>query len=418
MIVRVYQSSDLNLSSSYACKELSLTNYPDEIETFTGSVVLNKNMRVLPELSNWLGYELSHNFMSIKTADTYGKSVGYFLDYLVKRENGRSKSKIEYPEEVEELLLTVNKSTIKEYLMTLKEEGKQNKTIALRDAAIGNLFNNHLCMDKGNKDRIRENNPYEHGFLYKGPKHQKIVSMCSVDELTALMRVTKSERERVLLQFMMDSGLRVSEVPRVTKRDIEQSLNYQTNVAIIDDETISVRSGYSVLKVAGSKGRKREIKERETIVSIATLTRLQRYHSTPLYRKYARIIDNPPAFMNSHGEPISASSISKLIYRLTKKAINRDYINRNISPHMLRHGFAGLFLRGNDIEKEFTVRLKRLSNCLGHANISTTETSYSNIPYDIAEKMVDLNGKILNRAQIMEKLWLKTKLKIGLKDKK
>jgi integrase/recombinase XerC len=51
---------------------------------------------------------------------------------------------------------------------------------------------------------LRQDNPYEKGYLSKAPKRTGIIA-CNLDDLFILIESTSSERERVLLQFVSTS---------------------------------------------------------------------------------------------------------------------------------------------------------------------------------------------------------------------
>ena len=84
---------------------------------------------------------------------------------------------------------------------------------------------------------------------------------------------------------------------------------------------------------------------------------------------------------------------------------------------MLRHGFAGEVLRSPDLGKDAIDRLVIVQRCLGHASIVTTQV-YTNLPFDIYGKLMNSDGEILTRSQIMSRIWTATKKIIKLSDNK
>tara|TARA_R110002126_G_scaffold88837_1_gene212685 strand:- start:31437 stop:32684 length:1248 start_codon:yes stop_codon:yes gene_type:complete len=395
----------LNEESNFACNSASL-----ERSEITGVVILNSEMKVLPLVSHYLTFELKYDNVSDGSALTFGNNLGYFVDYLNSHKHYKHYK-------YDSALLDVQEHTIKEYFVGLKSEGLSSNTIRNRDASLQSFFSKYLCAPRGNRPELRKDNPYQNGLLSGAPKSKQI-EMCNQDELIALLRCTPNERERALLQFMYDSGVRRSEIPRVKKSHIEAAINSSRNRLIVDDDTISIPSEYSAVHIEGSKGRRREIKPRNTIVSRETLLRVTRYHSTPLYRNKSRKFgSDKPAFLNAEGNSYNSSSISKLLERVSKRAIKRNLINRLISPHMLRHGFAGEVLRSPDLGKDAIDRLVIVQRCLGHASIVTTQV-YTNLPFDIYGKLMNSDGEILTRSQIMSRIWTATKKIIKLSDNK
>lgn len=412
MKVRVVYRKEIDLSKSLLNEESRFTCSNSLLETpmVSGCVVLDSNMKVMPLVSHYLTFELKYDNISNSTALTFGRNLGYFVDYLNTHKHYKNY-------EYDSAFLDVQEHTLKEYFVDIKSKNLSSQTVRNRDATLQSFFNKYLCATRGNRPELRSDNPYQNGLLSGSSKSNQI-EMCSRDELIALLRCASNERERALLQFMYDSGVRRSEMPRVNKSHIEAAINSNGNSLIVDDDTISVPSDYSPVHIEGSKGRKREIKPRKTIVSRETLIRVTRYHSSPLYRSKSRKFgSDKPAFLNAEGKSYNSSSISKLLERLSKRAIKRNLIKRSISPHMLRHGFAGEVLRSPDLGKDAIDRLIIVQRCLGHASLVTTQI-YTNLPFDIYGKLVDRNGEMLTRSQIMSRIWNATKKVIKLSDNK
>jgi integrase/recombinase XerC len=53
-----------------------------EVLLVKGAVVFDSQMKVMPMISQWLTYSVRYNKIAPGTADTYGKNIGYFIDYL------------------------------------------------------------------------------------------------------------------------------------------------------------------------------------------------------------------------------------------------------------------------------------------------------------------------------------------------
>jgi len=373
----------------------------------SGIAVFNQDMQVLPMVSDWLSIELS-NLSSVESIKTFAKNITYLLDYLSSLPLYKNKP-------LDSAFLHVQKHTIENYFVYLKnEKGLATTTIRNRDATYRDFFNYYLCKPRDNGNAYRDDNPYEEGYLSSRAK-SKLVEMCNVDELVALMMCAHSESERVLLQFMFDSGVRRLEVLRVTKSDIEKALNIDAHSYIVDDHTILVPSQYTKLYIAGVKGKKREVKPRYTLPSINTLARLKRYFSSPEYRlRSKKYGSDAPAFLNSYGAPYKASTINKLLHRLSIRALKKGLIKRAIHPHMLRHGFSGSLLRSKDLGIDAIDRLITLQYCLGHSQLQTTSV-YTQLPYDIYGQIINEAGEVLCRADIMELVSIKTKKRASMR---
>ena len=250
------------------------------------------------------------------------------------------RSRPEYDDdESDDVFLTVPRYVIQEYLTFLiREDNKSSSTVRNRDAAI-RAFIEYLCSPTEERDKVREDNPYSDGYLSKPPKRTPIIS-CTLDDLFILIESTTSERERVLLQFLYDSGLRRSELPRVSLQDFKDTSNFNSEKFISCDTDQPIHADYVPLKVNGSKGRGNQIKPRWTLLSSATIKRVQKYHASPLYKKYARKYLDPsktPAFFNAKGTPYTPSAINKLLERISKRAIlAASYISKiKVSPYLV-----------------------------------------------------------------------------------
>jgi integrase/recombinase XerD len=144
-------------------------------------------------------------------------------------------------------------------------------------------------------------------------------------------------RDRAMLELMYASGLRVSEVSKLTLSEL------------------NLEAGF--LRVVG-KGNK----ERIVPVGKKAAEWLQRYIS----EARSALGRNKPArsevFLSSRGTALSP----KTIWLLIKKYTRRAGISKNVTPHTLRHSFATHLLdNGAD--------LRVIQEMLGHADISTTQ---------------------------------------------
>lgn len=401
MRYKLLEGEKINLEDSLAIKLGNEIQLENEV---TGVVVFNSKHQILPKISSWLSEKLRGGLTPHGTIITFAKNFSYLFDYLDDHRTLKH-------QQLDDALLDIQRHTLKEYFNYLRtNNGLASTTVSNRDATFQAFFNEYLCVARYNGKALREDNPYEEGLIFGSPK-SKLVQMCSLDELTALLQSTPHESEKSLVQFMYDSGLRRTEVTKVKKQHIDDALNSEQHKLIIDEDTVSIPSEYKTVYVAGSKGRRREIKERNTLTSIHTLGRLKRYFASPKYRLVARKFGvEAPAFLNNQGNPYTPGSIGKLLYRLSKRALKKGLIKRHIHPHMLRHGFAGSVLRSPDLASHFVDKLVLVQHCLGHSSIKTTQI-YTQLPYDIYGRVANKDGEIFTRAQLMEQLNTQTKTK-------
>lgn len=412
MRFKIIDRETIDLSKSSVIEQSDLKEEIVKSQKKThGVVVFDRNHRVLPLVSDWLTEELSEKQTPPSTITTYANNISYFLDYLTEKH-------LYTDVLLDEAFLYIYSHTIREYFTYLKVDCKlASSTIRNRDATFQIFFDRYLCKARQDGKAIRDDNPYADGLLSSAAK-SKVVEMCTLNEVKALILCAHTERERALIQFIYDTGVRRSEVTRVKKSDIDKASNENKSTLIIDDETIALPTQYNPLYIAGSKGRKREIKPRYTIVSSATIGRVKRYFSTPEYRKLAKKYGSEShAFINSEGRPYTSSSIGKILNKLSDRAIKRGLLDRPIHPHMLRHGFAGGLLRSPDLGEHSVNKLVVLQQCLGHAHLSTTQI-YTALPYDIYGQFRDSDGVLLTRAELMERLVKDTRRTVPLKDRR
>jgi len=408
MKVRVCFNEKLDLSES--CLGEKYKN--DAIVKVSGVGVFDENGKILPLISEFLSYQTKHEKIAYKSASTYGLNLTYFLGYLRERR--------EYNlDETDEVFLTIPEYVIQEYMTHLEQkEGKTSSTVRNRDASIRILMD-YLCAPNEDRDALREHNPYANGYLSKSPKANPVIS-CDLDDLAVLIECTSLERERTVLQFLYDSGVRRSELPRMTLEDFQSVLKFNSEKFIAKDSDIPIHVNYSPIQIKGSKGRGNRIKPRWTLVSTGTLKRVRKYHASPVYKKYARKYGSAaetPAFFNAEGTAYTPSAINKLLERVSNRGIKRGRLDRVISPHKLRHGNAYAILQSDDLGQDFLDRLVTVQKSLGHNQISTTE-KYTSIPSDIYNTLCDENGELLTRAEKMKRLVEQTQLRIGIRDKK
>lgn len=380
----------------------------------TGAAVFDDDERLMPLISGYLSQELQNAQISQQTAITYGRNLGYTCEYLMNRREFRDCER-------DSSFLEVRAHVIEEYFAHLREvEELSKKTVRNRDSSLMAFFNDSLCQGFDDLPASRTApNPYTGGYLSPRPNKSLVVA-CSLNDLRELILATQSERERCLLQFMFDAGIRRSELPRVTLKAIDDAMRFQDMLFISSGVSEPVSADYCPLYINGSKGPADSFKPRQTLVSRATLLRIKKYHASPLYKMHKRQFsgaENTPAFLNAEGGEYTPRSISKLVERTSRRALNRLKIDRMISPHKLRHGNAYALLRTPDIGNDHLDRLVTVQKTLGHSKLSTSEI-YTQIPYDLYQKLVRPGAETKTKAGEMAELSQQTRLTIRAGDMK
>ena len=167
----------------------------------------------------------------------------------------------------------------------------------------------------------------------------KLPDVLSVEEVQSLLDEPDTSkplglRNKMILEIMYATGLRVSELVELRITDLNPEIGY--------------------LRCLG-KGNK----ERVVPIGSKALEAVQKYVDSgrPFLKPKTEYL-----LVNYMGRKLTRDGVRKIIQKIAKSA----GIQKNISPHTLRHCFATHLLeRGAD--------LRSLQEMLGHADISTTQ---------------------------------------------
>ncbi|MCG9650208.1 tyrosine-type recombinase/integrase [Vibrio brasiliensis] len=410
--VKISSGGKLDTSISVAHENSDM--YPDALLVGEGVAVFNEQMELLPLISDFLThYRRSHSDHTIKT---YANNLLYLVKYLTTYDENHIESKRD------DCLLTVHSTEIQKYFQYCRSEKHkdgsdkraiQGKTISNRDATYGQFFSDFLCNPPAGYKLQRQENPYKDGSLSVAAK-ETLIKPAQYLDIEALILVANHERERCLIQFMYDSGVRRGEIESILQENILSLSRKSRQSAIIDSDTFQIPSPYVAMEIKGNKGRGREAKLRNTVVTRETIDRVQKYNSSLEYKKHRRKWGkmSMPAFLNQNGNPYNARAVSKLITKLSKRALKARLVSAPLSPHKIRHGFGAMLLNSEDLGKTQLDRLLLLQQCLGHESLNTTQ-KYTRIPVGVWERFVDSDGIALKRYELMGKLKNRTRAKKG-----
>ncbi|MBZ0100480.1 MAG: site-specific tyrosine recombinase XerD [Taibaiella sp.] len=195
-------------------------------------------------------------------------------------------------------------------------------------------FSQYLMLEEVIKSDMLEN--------VEAPKiGKKIPEVLSVGEVKSLlecfdMSLPHAHRNRAMLEVLYACGLRVSELTQLQMNHIYKDLE--------------------MIKVTGKNN-----KERLVPISLRALKYINFYleerNNQPIKPEFRHIV-----FLNRRGRALTR----QMIFHVIKEAAERAKIQKNISPHTLRHCFATHLVEGG-------ADLRAVQELLGHASIMTTE---------------------------------------------
>lgn len=143
-------------------------------------------------------------------------------------------------------------------------------------------------------------------------------------------------RNKAMLELLYATGIRVSEL-----------VNLKLNSVHLEEDLIRVLG----------KGSKERISPISTVCEKYLRIYIEEYRNTLLKNKTSEYV-----FINNFGNPITRQGFFKNLKQIAKE----QGIEKEISPHILRHSYATHLLRhGAD--------LRIIQELLGHSDISTTE---------------------------------------------
>ncbi|MBR3833207.1 MAG: site-specific tyrosine recombinase XerD [Lachnospiraceae bacterium] len=227
-------------------------------------------------------------------------------------------------------VVDINSMDLSTYVIDLKSQGMSLATISRSIASIKSFFLYLLKQGVVKEDCTEQLKP---------PKiEKKAPDTLSVEEINQLLEqpsksTPKEIRDKAMLELLYATGMRVSELISLK----------------IDD--VNLAMSYILCKDAN--------KERVIPIEQAARQALESYINGV---RHIMCEDSNYLFTNMKGQPMSRQGFWKLIKAYAVKA----GIDKDITPHMIRHSFAShLVTNGAD--------LKAVQEMLGHSDISTTQ---------------------------------------------
>ena len=276
---------------------------------------------------------------SANTLSSYLRDIRQLSEYLEKR--------------CDTDIISAGEDELGEYIAWLRGNGKSVATVSRCIASVKCLYT-HLCIKQ-----ILEHNPSLK--LIPDKSTQKLPQILTSKEVELLLEQpecvdAKGYRDRAMLELLYATGIRVTE--------------------LIDLDITDVNIGAGILR-CHSRNKERFIPMYSTAVKA-----LSEYINLVRPQMIA-LPDEPALFVNVSGERMSRQGFWKIIKYYQKKA----NIEKDITPHTLRHSFAAHLLEnGADIHA--------IQEMLGHSDISSTQV-YSQL---VKKQLKDVYNKAHPRA--------------------
>ena len=255
--------------------------------------------------------------LSLNTLQSYKRDILEYKDYI--NENGLN-------------YLKISDEDITDYLSSMKKANKKTSTISRNLATVRSFYQFLVKTKKIKKDPT---------IGVKSPKvEKKAPSILSSKEVELLLDQPKAVdlkgiRDKAMLEFAYATGMRVTEVISLNVSDVN-----------LEESYVICNSGY---------------KKRTIPLGSISLKALQEYveKARPILIKND---DTVALFVNINGKRLTRQGFWKIVKYYKEQA----HIDKDITPHVLRHSFATHLLQNG-------AELKAIQSMLGHSDISSTQ---------------------------------------------
>lgn len=266
--------------------------------------------------------------LSENTIMAYSRDLNKYKDYL-DIENLNPKS--------------IKSEDLQEYLDNMTEENVKSSTVA-RQAASLRSFYNFLF-----KNSFVNDDPTDNLIIKKVKKATP--NILSTKEIELLLaepdnKTLKGVRDKAMLEFTYATGMKVSEITNLNLKDVN-----------LNDEYVICNNEHGRRVIPLGK------------ISIEAL-RSYLEESRPFLIKSD---EEPALFVNLNGAQLTRQGFWKII----KYYKNKANIDKDITPHVLRHSFATHLLQNG-------ADLNAIRNMMGHVDISSTKVYLQFLEEDIA----------------------------------
>ena len=281
------------------------------------------------------------------TSNSLKESVDGFLNYMAIERGVSPNTLAAYRNDLYQLVdhmesvaagsdgwRALDEGTLSGYLLRLHDLGYSDTTRARKVASAKSLFG--FLVDEG----VLDEDPTEN--LSSPRVGRSLPEALTADEVESLLdwaaqgESAEARRDLTMLELLYASGMRVSEL------------------VSLDVGDFGLEQGYVRCMGKGSKERVIPIHDRAVRTVKAYLEETR--------PKLTSKGSGQAVFLNRRGDRLTRQGFWLILKGVAKGA----GIDRNITPHTLRHSFATHLLRGG-------AQLRHVQELLGHASITTTQ---------------------------------------------
>ena len=268
-------------------------------------------------MTEYLNFLKKTKKSSDNTIQAYKRDLNFFFEYL-------NKNKIEY--------LNVEYDDIQKYIEELNNEGRKAASISRRLATLRSFYGYLL------KKKLIKSIPTN---KVNTPKVEKKAPMIlTSDEVEILLSQPKSDdlkgiRDKAMLEFAYATGMKVSEIINLDLKDVN-----------LVDSYVVCNEGYS-----------------KRVVPLGRISKEALVEYLDNSRPYLlKTDDEKPLFVNVMGNRLTRQGFWKIIKQYQEQA----HIEKEITPHVLRHSFATHLLQNG-------ADMRAVQTMLGHTDIASTQ---------------------------------------------
>lgn len=267
----------------------------------------------IQDLSEYLDFLDVERGLSQNTIDAYRRDLEAFIEFCLAKFSVDEKS--------------INRLMVNTYLRDLHENHYNPTSISRKIASLRGYYKWLSANEK------ITSNPIDTIEMPKLP--QRLPKILSVEDIKKMLAEDLNPLERVELELLYGSGLRVSEL-----------VDLKTN-------SFDLSQKYLVARGKGSK-------ERIVPFNNVSATAIEDYLKIRDFILKKFRIDTKNFLVNNEGRFVTRQDIYNFIHKLGEK------FHKNISPHTMRHSFATHLLENG-------ADLRVVQELLGHSDVSTTQ---------------------------------------------